>query len=275
MVVGFRNLDSGKTTLTRALLHYFDEEGLKVCGFKPKAANNLWRDYDIIYESLSKGKIYGKDAKLLKSDSKTDLPEEVINPIHRLWIEDPDSNRFNELPRFIVDRVKSPLKNNDSFLVLNKPVLGKYPEYSELIKKLSYHDIIEITNIMELNEVINKYYADAIDSAYNIIKEKNEILVTESYGDTALPWNKLENVKAVLGIEPWSIYLYDPKEYFSAVYLNIQLKNNFEISTNVIKGLIKPIKKIRIRPSTSTNVIDYLKNKIDTIFEVVRLNNKK
>lgn len=39
---------------------------------------------EIVYDSLSQGRLYGKDIKALKDSSKTSLPEGIINPIHGL-----------------------------------------------------------------------------------------------------------------------------------------------------------------------------------------------
>lgn len=89
LIVGLKELEAGKTTVARALLLCLREEGIKACGFKPKAGNTLWYDYDTVYEALSRGRLYGKDSKLLREASDTNLPEELISPIHRLWATPP------------------------------------------------------------------------------------------------------------------------------------------------------------------------------------------
>jgi hypothetical protein len=89
LIVGLKELDAGKTTVAHALLLCLGERGIKACGFKPMAANTLWHNYDVVHEALSDGRLYGKDSKLLRNASYTDFPEELINPIHRLWATPP------------------------------------------------------------------------------------------------------------------------------------------------------------------------------------------
>lgn len=71
------------------------------------ACNSIWYDYDVVYEALSEGRLYEKDSKLLKKASGTDLSEEVISPVHRLWAVPPQSvkTKLSEVPQFITDRV--------------------------------------------------------------------------------------------------------------------------------------------------------------------------
>ncbi|MFQ6085985.1 MAG: hypothetical protein ACE5OY_06965 [Candidatus Bathyarchaeia archaeon] len=89
LIVGLQKSEAGKTTVARALLYTLRERGLDACGFKPKASNTIWYDYEVVHEALSQGRLYGSDSKLLKKASGTDLPEEVISPIHRLWAVTP------------------------------------------------------------------------------------------------------------------------------------------------------------------------------------------
>lgn len=107
LIVGLKEVDAGKTTVARALLLCLRERGITACGFKPKAGNTLWYDYEVVHEALSQGRLYGKDAKLLRMASGINIPEEIISPIHRLWVTPPHHLKQDlaTLPYFIVDRV--------------------------------------------------------------------------------------------------------------------------------------------------------------------------
>ena len=106
MVVGLKDHQAGKTTLARAILASLNRKEVTACGFKPRAGNSLWYDYDVVSESLKEGRLYGSDAKLLRGASGSMVSEEGHNPVHRLWSvpsRRPEANAG--LPRFVVDRV--------------------------------------------------------------------------------------------------------------------------------------------------------------------------
>mgnify|MGYP000132518745 CR=1 FL=1 len=263
LVVGFKEKDSGKTMLTQALIWYLREKGINVCGFKPRAGNNLWYDYDVVYETLSKGRLYGKDAKVLRETSRTSLPEEIINPIHRLWVENSTYTPMGRLPGFLVDRVTTS-EHAEFLVVVNKLTLEKYLECKWMIEKLCSNavEVVKIDKLKELNRIIIESYDKAISLAYRKIKQNHEVVVIESYSNTALPFNNIKGLKAVLGVEPWHIYLYSPDKYLTAVKLLTQLRKNTEITTDQIKQLLKPVKEVKVAPSISIEIVKNLKEKI-------------
>jgi predicted P-loop ATPase/GTPase len=266
LIVGLKEKDAGKTTLALALLKYLRENGINACSFKPKAGNCLWYDYDVVYEALSQARLYGKDAKLLKEASDTSLNEEVINPIHRLWAEDFMWKRIERLPNFLLDRVTL-LKDELRFiLIANKPLLSKYHECKELLRGLysNAKEVIEVYDIEQLNKVICKYYDKAIALAYEKIKQNSEFVVVESYSDVALPWEGIENIEVVFGVEPWQISIYDPDKYLTTIKLFSQLRYK-EITTREVCKLLKPIKEIRIPPLLSKEIVEKLKDKIEKL----------
>ena len=266
MVVGLREKDAGKTVVAQAVIEYLKEKGVNVCGFKPKAGNSFWYDYDVVYESLLQGRLYGKDAKILKNSSKTDLPEEVINPIHRLWVENSTYIPINGLPSFLVDRVTIS-EDGKFFIVINRLELEKYPECEKFLENLCLNaeKIFEVSDVCRLNSIIKEYYDKAVELAYKRIKQDYDIIVMESYSDIALPWDKIENVKNILAVEPWHIYLYNPDKYLTAVKLSTKLRKEGEISTLQVKQLVKPAKEVKVAPSRSREISRKLKEKIEEI----------
>lgn len=263
LIVGFKEVNSGKTTVALALLRYLRENGVNACGFKPKAGNNVWYDFDIIYESLMQGRLYGKDAKLMRGESQTELPEEVISPIHRLWSMPPVDyeTAFPEIPYFIIDRITFCRNHYEHYIIINKTLPFEHGVEC-FINRLCQRAarVIYITGLKDLNEISN-LYEEAIESAYKTISQRYDFIVYESYSDNALPWNGIEGkVDLVLAIEPGRIYLYDPSKYF----LTLRLLKGFrkEVATNNIRGLIKPMKTVKIPPYRSIELIEKMKEKI-------------
>ncbi|KAA0005716.1 MAG: hypothetical protein FE042_06940 [Thermoplasmata archaeon] len=91
----------------------------------------------MVYESLSRGRLYGMDAKLLREESDTNIREEMINPVHRLWNE-------GEQPDYILDRI---FVDNKTILISKN--LMKINRMMEGLFDLLYDkadQIIETTN---------------------------------------------------------------------------------------------------------------------------------
>jgi len=85
-------------------------------------------------------------------------------------------------------------------------------------------------------------------------------VVVESYSDVALPWEELKP-DIVLGIKPWEISVYNAEKYMMA----FDILHGKEISTEKVTALLEPVKRIRILPQPSAQVVDYMKERIRPI----------
>ncbi|VUT26651.1 MAG: dithiobiotin synthetase [Candidatus Methanolliviera sp. GoM_asphalt] len=271
LIVGLKDTDAGKTTLARAMLSYLREEGFDACGFKPMAGNNVWYDYDVISEALSEGRLYGKDAKFLRKASGGDVSEELINPVHRLWSEPPliNLNLPSSFPSIILDRVTLWSGEPRDILVENKTLSFNNEEEEKLLEKLHHRadDIYKIDDLESLNEITEKYYGQAIRSAYKKLLDRYDPIVIEGYGDVALPWSELDDLDLVVGVEPWHISIYNPDKYLNAVKFSIPTYSN-EISTRRIKELVKPVKEVEFLPFRSDERVEMLKEKVPLILDI-------
>lgn len=196
LIVGLREMDAGKTTIARALLLCLRERGIAACGFKPKASNTLWYDYDIVYEGLRQGRLYGKDSKLLREASGTKLPEELISPIHRLWATPPHYMKrdLTTLPCFIVDRVTLWSEKPKETVVVNDALPFRHGR-ERLVAKLHKleTEVLHVKTVRELNKIVNTYYEEAIELAHRRILSEHDALVYESSAFTIFRYkNKLK-----------------------------------------------------------------------------------
>jgi predicted P-loop ATPase/GTPase len=269
LIIGLKNTDSGKTTLARAIISYLKDKNYKSCGFKPFSGNNIWYDFDIIDKTLSEGKIYSKDALLLKQESTIDVAIETMNPIHRIWNEPASIDTMTQLPNFIIDRITIYNKSKHKhLLIIIQDNLKQIPD--RYLKKISkkYHNQHIINNIETLNKFIKKYYKKSIETNYQFIKNQCDYTIIESYADQALfEWDGLNHFDRVIAIKPWHILSYNPKKYEKALQVSKQLYS-WETSTKKITDLLKPVKKIPIKPTRPDELIPYLKNKISSIINL-------
>lgn len=268
LIVGLKELEAGKTTIARALLLYLRKKGVTACGFKPKAGNTLWYDYDVVYEALSQGRLYGKDSKLLRQASETDLPEELITPIHRLWATPPHYLRQNlaTLPHFIVDRVTLLNQKPKEIVVVNDALPFKHGRES-LVAKLHKpeNEVVHIRTVKELNEIVNRYYDKSIELAHNKIATEYNALVYESYADAALPWKDIRELDLVLAVHPGYIQAYDPEKYLTALKLSAKLHR--EQKTGDIVDLLKPINTLKVPPCKDGQIMKKLRRKLHLLTE--------
>lgn len=276
LVVGLKGVDSGKTTLSRALLSHLRSEGLDVCGFKPMAGNNIWYDYDVVSMALSQGRLFGRDAGLLKEESTGDVPEELINPVHRLWSEPSKIDPATGVPTFILDRITFWPEGEDgdekgygderSVLVENANV--HLNGEKKLLRKLypKAADVYRVEDANDLNDLVKDHYGRAIGSAYRKIAREHDALVIEGYSDAALPAGDVCDLDLVVGVEPWQISVYDPDRYLDAVRLSTPTYSR-EISTSRVMELLSPKRVIEYQPSQPDERVDRLKEMMPEVLE--------
>lgn len=257
-IVGLRERSAGKTTLARALISYLRENGISVCGFKPRAANNVWYDFDVVWEGLSNGRLYGIDAKLLREESRTDFPEEVINPVHRLW-DEPYAGTLS----FIVERISFGDERRNVIL-LNSNLAAEYDEMIERLRSRAWM-VIDIREIDELNRAVQKYHPRAIEDAYGKLSMKYEFLVVEGYSNVASPYDGI-SADLVLAIGPKIIEAYDGRKFTQAIEFCRGIRT--EPTTDQVRELIKPIAKVEIHPMRSSEVIKGLREKLETLVSI-------
>jgi predicted P-loop ATPase/GTPase len=280
LIVGLKEKDAGKTSLALALLAYLREKGFNASGFKPRAGNSVWYDYDVVHEALSQGRLYGKDAKLLKTASaygsevgvaNANLIEEFINPFHRLWAEPARIDPISQIPYFILDRVTLWFKEGvRNLVVVNEALPVEYRCDDKLFIKLHARasSIYHVRDLNTLNKLTGEYYDLAVELAYSKMVEQHDYVVIESYSDIALPWKGIKDLDIVFGVQPGQISVYEPRKYLAAVQLSASTYSQEELATSKIVELIKPIKEVRMPPFRSEEIMQGLKGKIPLLLRV-------
>jgi predicted P-loop ATPase/GTPase len=275
LIVGLKEKDAGKTTLALALLAYLKEKGFNACGFKPRAGNSVWYDYDVVQEALSHGRLYGKDAKLLKSASAFGpdagaIMEEFINPVHRLWAEPQLIDPITQIPYFILDRVTLWFKEGVRNLVVENNALPVECRCNDALfenLRTKASSIYHVRNLNTLNTLTEEYYDLAVELVYKEMNKQYAYLVIESYSDVALLWKGLRDLDVVIGVKPGQISVYDPEKYLAAVQLSASTYSQKELATSRIVELVKPIKVVKVPPFRSEEIVQELKEKIHLLIK--------
>lgn len=242
LVAGADRVDAGKTTFSVGLL-----ARLRGTGFKPRAGNDYWFDYDDYRTAVAEGRLYGKDARRLAAASAEDVAPEAINPVHRLWRPAPGNGGFlGRADRtFVLDRV------GEAFVVN-----AEAPVPSSAAEALPLEDAPRVASVDGLNRVTREYHLPALDALRERI-EATESAVVESYGDVARPLRGLA-VDRVAVVEPERVRVYDGDRYDTAceVATGSPLDGQLEERVSDVVEPIEPIATASLPPLTPAERAD-------------------
>ena len=246
LVAGDARVDAGKTTFAAGLLAALDG----AVGFKPRAGNDYWYDHDDATAALSDGRLYGKDVATLAAAGDTDLQEEQLNPVHRLWRPTPDrTGMLGEAGRtFLVDRVTTP--DGPSFVVNGVAEReGLLPD--PVAKSLPLDDALRVEGVERFNDVMAERYLPAFERVTEWIAETTPGVV-ESYADIALPVTGI-GFDAVAVVAPTRVRLYDGSRYLKAdeVASGSRREGQLEERVDRVTEMIEPVSTHTLQPLNS------------------------
>ena len=251
LVAGDARVDAGKTTFAAGLLAALDG----AVGFKPRAGNDYWYDHDDATAALSDGRLYGKDVATLAAAGDTDLQEEQLNPVHRLWRPTPDrTGMLGEAGRtFLVDRVMTP--EGPSFVVNGVAEReGLLPD--PVAASLPLDDAPRVEHVDRFNTIMSERYLPAFDRVTDRIAATTPAVV-ESYADIALPVEGI-NFDAVAVVAPTRVQLYAGSRYLKAdeVASGSSREGQLEERVNRVIEMIEPVSTHTLQPLSSDERAD-------------------
>ncbi|TQQ79008.1 ATPase [Halonotius roseus] len=246
LVAGDARVDAGKTTFAAGLLAAIDG----AVGFKPRAGNDYWYDHDDAAAALDSGRLYGKDVATLAAAGDTELREEQLNPVHRLWRPTPDrTGMLGEAGRtFLVDRVTT--ADEPSFVVNGVAEdAGLLPGL--VAESLPLDDAPRVDSVERFNDVMAERYLPAFERVTDRIAETTPAVV-ESYADIALPVDGIA-FDAVAVVGPTRVRLYDGARYLKAyeVASGSDREGQLEERVDRVVGMIEPVSTRTLQPLSS------------------------
>jgi predicted P-loop ATPase/GTPase len=259
---GLKELRSGKTTLALGLIKYFKRRGESVCGFKPKAGNNIWYHWSTVKRALEKGTIHGRDVQKHYDASNGIIPITTLNPIHRLWVPESQNVTWKGIPNFLLDRITL---NDKQTLIINSHC--KFPVEKHYFEKLLANSKqIKVTNREDLSK-ISELYEKADEWGLSVVSKRVDHIICESYGDIGLPWIGLNDLDYVFVVKPFKIYIYEGERYLNASKVVSTL--SIEQKTEDIIEPIKPIETIAVPPFANNiihKIAELISPNLDTLF---------
>src|SRR6056297_2481552 len=250
LVTGDARVDAGKTTFAAGLLASLSE----AVGFKPRAGNDYWFDHDDVAAALGEGRLYGKDVATLTAASRggSDLHEERLNPVHRLWRPTPDrTGLLGESGRtFLVDRLTA--VGGPQFVVNGAAEdAGLIPDF--VIRSLPLAEAPRVRTVDGFNELMADRYLPAFERVSERIADTDPAVV-ESYSDIALPVDGIA-FDAVAVVGPTRARIYDGGRYCKACEIASGSAREGQLEERVdrVIEMIEPVSTHNLHPLTSDN----------------------
>jgi len=261
LVLGMNPFDSGKTVLSLKISKTLKELGASVEYFKPFSGSNYWYKYQHIQTCQSEGKLYSFDAHRARVVLDSTIPIEITNPIHTLFVpailEKPDEIISHSLAMsgwdsiLALRRFSSPEKMKIKTVTLvakhliDSGALMLTPEEVENLTRDS--DIIPFESLEEVLLYTEQVLEGVLDASFDYIEQTADIVIIESFNNTAWPWEGLDRVDTVLAVGPGHIFVYDAERFRKATMLKKYNSQAIrEVPFSRVAELIKPRERVLI-----------------------------
>jgi len=246
LVVGLQPNDSGKTTLCKALIYGFKENGVSPVPFKPHSGISYWSQFDTFQRSLMKSTLVCSDIIELEEAAQSQLPLEVLNPVNRL--SNPGSSTgISEEQLVFQEFMAERFTHHNGVTHKSVYYLNGTINFSQIRDMKTFYLRIkknaEKTLFIKRFQDLVKAYVDNFDratsSCYRHIKDKP--LVIESFNDAAYPFNGAEECDAVLCASPNIVLQFETSKYFEAIksYGGEKSKLQLTVSDIYASSLVK------------------------------------
>ncbi len=264
LIIGANSFDSGKTQLAINLGQALIESGLSVGYFKPISGHNYWYHYKHTKWCLEKGWLVSKDATRVKSALGIRSNLLLMNPVHSLFVPARIRRPLQNIPNslalsgstsvLVMQRFSEPTKRgvDTTMLVANELVDSQQLMIGpDEIGKLSHGAAILNTNSLEaFQEYERLRYEASVTGSFAGIEKETDLIIIESFNDSAWPWESLEIVDNVLVVSPGHVFGYDHERFRRAVFLmkrgNLPIR---EVAFGRMSDLLKPTGAIIMEPN--------------------------
>lgn len=261
-VTGILEFDSGKSTLIKDLLKYIKENtSFSAVPFKPLSGNNLYYHYKELKKMARLvNDFFSIDIMTLVNEIKTKVDVEpiILNPVHQVFTPALSAEFYHEGN---LNAYLSKYLTSSALMQRFTKITNQKPYTTYIINGGIYNnnkfwapkDIIEIvvknaeetkpyTGEAEYYSLNSKYYAEAIQTAFDHVKERYDIVIIESFNNAAHPAWCVREASVVFSVSPGSLFMYDPKTFFKAVDAYKMIQKNRPSTTGEIMKITKPQK---------------------------------
>jgi predicted P-loop ATPase/GTPase len=263
LIVGMNAHDSGKTEFSIQLAEALKKSGVEFAYFKPQSGHSYWEKHNHTQDCIRAGKLYSNDVSKLEKVVNSELPLEVLNPIHSLYVP-----AKLERPAYSIGSTLG-IAGWDSILALRRMsqvqdgvvqsmvlIADELINSGDLLISREEADALagnsERISVSDLEEVYSfetTILEGALNSSFEMVEDKFPIVMIESFNNSAWPWSGLDSVDRVFAVGPGHIFSYEPEKYLKAVsYMQREHTPIYSITLSEIADLLKPKQVTHFRP---------------------------
>ncbi|MFW9966172.1 MAG: hypothetical protein ACFFEA_03390 [Candidatus Thorarchaeota archaeon] len=255
LLVGMNSFDSGKTTFAGLLIDEISHYSDSIEYFKPISAHNYWQRFAHTQYCIEHKRLFSADLATIKTKINSQKDEYLLNPIHRLYVPASSSKPLANIPSTLS------LAGPDSVIALQR---FSWPEETKvrsmalvaeqlieqgdlLLTNEQLEHLIEGVEKQSINslEEIQQYESENLESylssSFSQVEYGTDIVVIESFNDTAWIWEGLDIVNLVLVIGSGQVYRYEPERFRKAAFLQKRRSMPIrEVPFSRINDLLKP-----------------------------------
>ncbi|MHA2041134.1 MAG: hypothetical protein ACW975_04665 [Candidatus Thorarchaeota archaeon] len=258
LLVGMSSFDSGKTTFAGLLIDGIKRHSKSIEYFKPISAHNYWERFAHTQKLLEQKRIFSADLAFIKSKVESKKDEYILNPIHRLYVPTTSEKPMLNVPSTLglagpdsivaIQRFSRPEGNSVRSVVLAAEDLVRQGHlllaYEELQQLTDGVERQTVNSLEEIQQYEYEHLEDCLGSSFSVVEEGTDIVVIESFNDTAWIWEGLKSVDKVLVVGPGQVFSYDPERFRKAAFLQKRPSLPIrEVTFSRINDLLKPISR--------------------------------
>jgi predicted P-loop ATPase/GTPase len=286
LVVGYLEVDSGKTTLAASLITALRREGFDSVGFKPIGATELWFKPWVLEESRRRRLLVTHDGLILERASRS-LPAHLVNPIGGI-LAPVDPSRLDWREGFVDVLLAQPHRRLAilrvtsctqagvaNFHVLNQSILSRVTQgVGEAIRDLAVtlNPPPTPTSLGELEAFMDNDAAIIADTCLDKLEDR-EVVVIESNADIAAPTYKSLESNLVVVVAPSVAAIIDGGRYAKAVNLKAIAGKPWSVRVREVVQLTRARTLIELTPKNEPMegyTVDELKTVIEEVKSIVK-----
>lgn len=271
LVLGFISFDSGKTVIAGNIARILSNIGLKVEYFKPVSGHNHWFKHDHSKRCISEGKLYSSDAAAVREHLESDIPIEIANPIHSLFVpairDRPNQHVISSLgvggwdavlamQRFSRPENGRPVSTTlvAESLINEGRLMLSIEEASALSKDT---EIQTIASLEEAQAFEFTAFERVVNDSFEVIDNKGDVVIIEGFNNTAWPWEGLDHVDVVITVGPGHIFTYNPERYRKGSFLvKYGSQPIRDVPFTRVSEMIRPLKRLLLKPGQAMTLED-------------------
>ncbi|RLE88699.1 MAG: hypothetical protein DRJ67_01260 [Thermoprotei archaeon] len=254
LVVGYLEVDSGKTSLALSLVRALKARRRLVLAAKPVAGHSAWHQYQTVINSRRLGLLVGEDAYRLAEEVGTLDRVQLLNPVDVLIapMDPAKAGGLVEEPLNIaLMRVTSCAEGLKVAHFLCEDVIKRAP-------LLLAHELMEVArslrpaprklSLSEAREILEREAGARADECLELLERECEDLVVESFNNAAAPTPRSLEADYVLAVAPGRIDLFEGSEYKEAVSVLTSLGMLTKLTVGEVSKYLKPLHTVWVRP---------------------------